>query len=349
MMSLTAWAATVALVVGLCALELVIAVRRPEPPGFAAALRWSLFYVGLALAFGVVLGVTSGWELGGEYFAGFIVEKSLSIDNLFVFVIIVGSFAVPEQLRSRVVMLGIVAALLLRCVFIALGAALIASFAVSFAIFGAVLIVTAVQLLRRRGEPPSAHGSGIAGRLAQRLPVSGSFGDGRLMTRVDGRRVATPMLLVLAAMGVTDALFALDSIPAVYGVTDDPFVVFAANAFALLGLRPLYFLVSGLVERLVFLADGMAAILGFIGVKLILEFVHGQVPAVPHIPTGPSLLVIVVILVVTGVASLLQTRRRDHAERSGAVASRSGGAVTRSGANPSCVSATTPSPSSASP
>jgi tellurite resistance protein TerC len=256
-----------------------------------------------------VLGLTSGWELGEEYLAGYVVEKSLSIDNLFVFVVIVTSFAVPDHLRSRVVMMGIATALVLRCIFIALGAALIASFSISFAVFGAILIATAIQLLRRRGEAPTAHGSGIAARLAKRLPTSPEFGDGRLFTRVDGRRVATPMLLVLGAMGVTDALFALDSIPAVYGVTEHPFIVFAANAFALLGLRPLYFLVSGLVQRLVFLSDGMAAILGFIGIKLILEFAHEQTHAVPHIGTGPSLMVIVAILITTAVASLVRSRR----------------------------------------
>jgi tellurite resistance protein TerC len=308
MISPLAWAATIAVVAGISAVEIVVALRRPQALSFPAAAVWSLAYVLLAAAFGVVLGLVGGWELGGEYVAGFVVEKSLSIDNLFVFVIIIGAFAVPDRQRSRAITWGILAALALRCAFIALGAALIASFSVTFAIFGAILILTAVQLMRHRGQAPSVHGGGIARRLGRVVPVSADFDGGRLLTRVDGRRVATPMLVVLAVMGVTDALFALDSIPAVYGVSDHPFVVFAANAFALLGMRPLYFLVSGLVQRLVYLSDGMAAILVFIGVKLILEFAHEHLSGVPEIATGPSLAVIAAILAVTAVASLVRTR-----------------------------------------
>lgn len=305
MISVTAWVLTVAVVVLFCGLEVWVALRRPQAPAFAATVRWSLFYVALAGGFGLVLGMSGGWELGGEYFAGFIVEKSLSIDNLFVFVIIISSLAVPEQQRSRALTAGILAALAMRCVFIALGAALIASFSVTFAVFGAILIVTAVQLLRHRGHTPSAHGTGLAARLSRILPISTDYDGGRLLTQVDGRRAGTPMLVVLVVMGATDALFALDSIPAVYGLTDHPFVVFVANAFALLGMRPLYFLVSGLVARLVFLSDGMAAILVFIGVKLILEFAHQHAPGLPEIGTVTSLFVIAAILAVTAAASVL--------------------------------------------
>jgi tellurite resistance protein TerC len=309
MITPTIWIITVAAVLALIALELVVAVRRPHEPGLREATAWSLFYVAVAVLFGVALALTRGWGLGEEYFAGFIVEKSLSIDNLFVFVIIVGSFAVPDAQRSRAVTIGILAALALRCVFIALGAALIASFSVTFAIFGAILILTAVQMLRRHGEGPTAHGSGLAERLRRFVPITAGFDGGRLFTREDGRRAGTPMLLVLIVMGATDALFALDSIPAVYGVTEHPFIVFAANAFALLGMRPLYFLVSGLVERLVYLSQGMAAILVFIGAKLILEFLHEQLHGVPEIGTALSLLVIAAILAVTTVASLARGRR----------------------------------------
>jgi tellurite resistance protein TerC len=304
-----AWGATIGLVVALLAVEFLIAGRRPHEIGFREAVAWSVVYVGVALAFGVVFGTIAGWNFGAQYFAGWIVEWSLSVDNLFVFVIILSTFAVPPELQKRALTIGILAALVLRALFIVLGAALLDLFDFMFLVFGLLLLFTAIQLFRHRDEDPSVEDNVLVAAARRRLPFSDGYDGERLVTRVGGRRVLTPMFLVLLAIGSADLLFALDSIPAVFGVTQEAYIVFAANAFALLGLRALFFLVSGLLDRLVYLSTGLSVILAFIGVKLVLHFLHLQTDSVPEISTGASLAVIGVVLTVTTVASLRKVRR----------------------------------------
>jgi tellurite resistance protein TerC len=307
--SALAWVATIAVIAGLLGVDLAISSRRPHRVEFREAVAWSVFYVAAALIFGVVFGALSGWHLGAQYFAGYLVEKSLSVDNLFVFVIIFASFAVPTEHQQRLLTLGIVAALVLRGIFIALGAGLLSLFSVTFLIFGLLLLVTAVQLYRHRNQDPSIDDNVIVGLARRVLPVADRFDGGKLTTWVGGRRALTPMALALIAIGTTDVVFALDSIPAVYGITSEPFIVFAANAFALLGLRALFFLVSGLLDRLVYLSTGLAVILAFIGVKLVLHYLHEQDDSVPEISTWVSLGVIAVILTVSTIASVRKARR----------------------------------------
>lgn len=303
------WALTIAVIVALLAFDLALGALRPHAVGFREATVWSLFYIGVAIVFGVVLAGQFGWGYGSEYFAGYIVEKSLSVDNLFVFVIIISTFAVPREHQHKVLTFGIIAALALRTVFIAIGATLLALFSFMFLLFGLLLIWTAVQLFRHRDEDPDV-GDNILVRATRRLlPVSETYVGGRMLARVDGRRVVTPLFVVFIAIGGTDILFALDSIPAVFGVTEEAYIVFVANAFALLGLRALYFLVTGLLSRLVYLSTGLAVILAFIGVKLILHWAHGLNSAVPEISTPLSLAVILGILTITVVASLIRSRR----------------------------------------
>ena len=281
----------------------------------------------MALLFGVVFGLIAGWDLGAQYFAGYIVEKSLSVDNLFVFVIIMSTFAVPAEQQSHALTLGIIPALAMRAMFIALGAALLDAFSFMFLLFGLALLATAIAAV----SPPRPGPFGQRQLPRRRRPRGccrspDATTAQQLVTRAGGRRVLTPLFLALVAIGSTDVLFALDSIPAVFGVTQHAYIVFVANAFALLGLRALFFLVSGLLDRLVYLSTGLAAILAFIGVKLVLHFAHLQAHAVPEISTVASLVVILVILALTTVASLLAARRdpsrRGHAgslrERRGA-------------------------------
>jgi tellurite resistance protein TerC len=227
--------------------------------------------------------------------------------------VIMSTIAVPAEHQQRVLTFGILVALVMRAIFIALGAALISMFSFMFVIFGVLLVGTAIQLFRHRDQDPDVHENAVV-RLTRRvLPVTETYDDGRMFTRVDGRRAATPLFIVLIAIGSTDLLFALDSIPAVFGVTEEPFIVFAANAFALLGLRALYFLVTGLLDRLVYLSTGLSLILAFIGVKLLLHYGHLQDDAIPEVQTSTSLLVIIVVLAVTVVASLLKSRRDPEA------------------------------------
>jgi tellurite resistance protein TerC len=277
------------------------------------AARWSVFYIAMAVVFGVALGFIAGWDLGGQYFAGYVVEKSLSVDNLFVFVIIMGTFAVPPEQQPRLLMIGIVGALILRGVFIALGAALLEAFSFTYLLFGLALAVTAVQLFRHRDRDPSVSDNALVAATQRVLPLSAEYDGHRLTTRLGGRRVFTPLFVALVAIATTDVLFALDSIPAVFGVTQHAYIVFAANVFALLGLRALFFLVSGLLDRLVYLSTGLAIVLGFIGAKLMLHFAHLQSDAFPEISTGLSLVVIAAILAVTTMASVLRTRRDPRA------------------------------------
>src|SRR3954471_15037339 len=308
------WLATIALIGGLFAIDFFASrPGRAHAVGFREAAIGSLFFVGVAIGFGVVFGLIAGWDYGAEYFAGYIVEKSLSVDNLFVFVVIMSTFAVPAEHQQRVLTFGILAALVLRAIFIGLGAVLISAFSFMFLIFGLLLIFTAVQLFRHRDADPEVD-ENVLVRVTRRLiPVTPDYHGGRMLTRIDGRRVATPLFIALIAIGSSDLLFALDSIPAVFGVTREAFIVFAANAFALLGLRALYFLVTGLLDRLVYLSTGLSLILAFIGIKLVLHWGHLQNDAVPEVATATSLLVILVVLTVTVVASLLKSRRDPQA------------------------------------
>ena len=318
------WLVTAVAVVALVVFDFFAHVRTPHEPTFRESAWWSTAYIGLALAFGVAVGVVWDWGHAGEYFAGYVTEKSLSVDNLFVFLIIMTRFAVPRVYQQKVLLVGVVIALVLRTVFILVGAAAIEQFSWVFYVFGAFLLYTAVKLVREHDDEPldeqAAHREdGLVVRWLKRVvPTTDRYHDDRLTARVDGRRVLTPMLVVMVAIGSTDVLFALDSIPAIYGLTTQPYIVFTANAFALLGLRQLYFLIGGLLERLVYLAQGLAVILGFIGVKLVLHalhtnelpFVNGGEPVdwAPEIPTWLSLAVILATLAVATVASLAATR-----------------------------------------
>ena len=303
------WAVTIGVIVALLALDLALAALRPHRVGFREATAWSVFYILVALAFGAWMWWAHGSEFGTEYLAGYIVEKSLSVDNLFVFVIIMTTFAVPEEHQHKVLTFGIVLALIMRAIFIALGATLLSLFSFMFLIFGLLLIYTAVQLFRHRDEDPDIEDNAVVKTARRLLPVTDEYVGGKIVTRIDGRRMVTPLMIVLVAIGGIDLLFALDSIPAVFGVTQEAYIVFAANAFALLGLRALFFLVKGLLDRLVYLSTGLSLILAFIGVKLILHWLHVDIsPAVPEISTPVSLGVIMVVLAVVTVASLVKTR-----------------------------------------
>jgi tellurite resistance protein TerC len=304
------WTLTIGVIVGLLALDLLLGTIRPHAVGFREATAWSVFYIAVALVFGLVFAGIAGWDYGTQYFAGYIVEKSLSVDNLFVFVIIMTTFAVPAQHQHKVLTFGILIALVLRVVFIALGATLLSLFSFMFLIFGLLLVWTAVQLFRHRDSDPDVEDNALVRAARRVLPVTDEYVGGKLLTRVGGRRMVTPLFIVLIAIGSTDLLFALDSIPAVFGVTEEAYIVLVANAFALLGLRALFFLVKGLLDRLVYLSTGLALILAFIGAKLILHWAHTDISAsIPEIGTPVSLAVIVVVLVVTTVASLVKVRR----------------------------------------
>ncbi|GAA5150885.1 TerC family protein [Pseudonocardia eucalypti] len=313
--SLLTWAVTIGLIVALLAVDLALAAMRPHRVGFGEASAWSVFYVLVAVGFGVWFASVHGGEFGAEYFAGYIVEKSLSVDNLFVFVIIMSTFVVPAEYQHKVLTFGIVLALIMRGIFIAVGAALLSVFSVMFLLFGLLLLFTAIQLFRHRNEDPDVENNVVVRTARRLLPVTDDYVGGQLFARVDGRRMVTPLLVVLVAIGGVDLLFALDSIPAVFGVTEEPYIVFAANAFALLGLRALYFLVTGLLDRLVYLSAGLSVILAFIGVKLMLHWAHVDIDErVPEIPTPVSLGVIIGVLVVVTVASLVKTRRDPSAK-----------------------------------
>jgi tellurite resistance protein TerC len=303
------WAVTIGIIVVLLAVDLLMAALRPHHVGFKEATAWSVFYIAIAILFGVWFGLYYGNAAGTEYFAGYIIEKSLSVDNLFVFVIIMTTFAVPDYHQHKVLTFGIVLALVMRAIFIALGSALINSFSFMFLVFGLLLVYTAIQLFRHRDEDPDVE-SNLMVRGARRfLPVSADYIGGRLFAKEGGRRVVTPLFIVLIAIGSVDLLFALDSIPAVFGVTQEAYIVFTANAFALLGLRALFFLVKGLLDRLVYLSTGLSIILLFIGFKLVLHWAHVDIDeSIPEISTPVSLGVVIGVLVVVTIASLVKTR-----------------------------------------
>ncbi|MHB1491210.1 inner membrane protein alx [mine drainage metagenome] len=320
------WAATVVGIAAILVFDFYTHVRTPHAPSFRESASWSAVYISLALVFGVGLGIVWGWGHGAEYFAGYVTEKSLSVDNLFVFLIIMTRFAVPREYQQKVLLVGVVIALVLRGVFIILGAAAIAQFSWVFYVFGAFLLYTAVTLAREDHdeEKPTDYKDSVVVRLVRRLvPTTDEFHGDRLTVALHGRRLLTPMLIVMVAIGSTDVLFALDSIPAVYGLTKEPYIVFTTNALALLGLRQLYFLLGGLLQRLVFLSEGLAVILGFIGIKLVLEALHtNEVPFInggrgvtwaPEIPIWLSMTVILGTLAAATAASLISTGRRTRA------------------------------------
>jgi len=323
------WVVTGVAIVGMLVFDFFAHVKTPHAPSFREAATWSTVYIVLAILFGVGLGMVWGWDHGTEYFAGYVTEKSLSVDNLFVFLIIVTKFAVPREFQQKVLLVGVAIALVLRTVFILLGAAAIEQWSWVFYIFGAFLVYTGIKLGREKhdeGELDHAgeRKDGLAVSLMKRvLPTTEEYDGDRLTTKIDGKRLITPMLLVMVAIGATDVLFALDSIPAIYGLTQEPYIVFTANAFALLGLRQLYFLIGGLLERLIYLNKGLAFILAFIGLKLVFHAMHvNELPFInggehiewaPEIPTWLSLLVILGTLTVATVASLAKTRRERDA------------------------------------
>jgi tellurite resistance protein TerC len=308
--TLALWTVTVLGILGLIVLDFVTVSRKPHEVMFKEALLWSIFYIAIAIAFGIAMWVWHGSDIGTQYFAAYLVEKSLSVDNLFVFIIILTQFAVPAELHQRVLLFGVVLALIMRAIFIAIGAAALAAFAFTFVIFGAILIWTGIQLARHRNEDPEPSDNAVVRVVRKRFLVSDHYDGTKLFTRIDGRKALTPLLLVMIAIGSTDLLFALDSIPATFGVTQIPYLVFAANAFALLGLRALYFLLKGLLDKLVYLSTGLSIILIFIGIKLVLTWAHETWPdSVPKIPTNVSLAFIITVLVITGVASWLKVRK----------------------------------------
>jgi len=306
--SLAVWAATVAGVVLLLAVDFVVG-RNPHDVSMREAAAWSVFYIGVALAFGIGVWTIAGPEYGQQYYAAWLVEKSLSVDNLFIFLLIFARFAVPSELQQRALLIGVALALVMRAAFIAVGAAALEYFAFTFVIFGAFLIWTAWSIFKHRNEDADLDENAVMRFARKRLRVSDDYQGNKLTTVQDGRRFVTPMFLVLIAIGTTDLLFALDSIPATFGVTQVPYLVFAANAFALLGLRALFFVLRNLLEKLVYLAVGLSVILAFIGVKLMLTFGHQVNPQIPEIPTVFSLVVILVVLTVTTVASLVKVSR----------------------------------------
>ena len=310
----TLWGLTIAVVLTLLVVDF-IATRRPHEVSMREAAAWSVFYIALPLTFGLWVWSAHGGERGLEYYTGYLVEKTLSVDNLFVFMLLLTAFAVPRHLQQRVLLYGIVGALVLRAIFIALGAAALSRFDWVFLIFGAVLVATGVKLLR---DALSGHDHEVdvaklrVVRVARRLmPVTDEYHGPRMTLLQSGRRALTPFALVVLAVLATDVVFAVDSVPAVYGITGDPYLVFVTNAFALLGLRALYFVLEGALSALVHLGYGLAAILGFIGVKLVLHWGHLTWPAVPEVPTLMSLLVILGILAVTVTTSLFAGRRRE--------------------------------------
>jgi len=305
--------------------DLLLVLKRPHVPSMKESTLWVVFYVVLALVFAGLMYLFAGGEFAGQFLAGWLTEYSLSIDNLFVFVIIMAKFAVPRKLQQEVLMVGIIIALVLRGIFILLGASLIENFSWIFYIFGAWLVWTAIQQVRGDHDDDDSD-TFVVRMLRKRVRLTDDYDGVKLRTTIDGKRFFTPMLIVFIAIGTTDLLFALDSIPAIFGITQSAFIVFTANVFALMGLRQLYFMLGGLLERLEYLKYGIAFILAFIGVKLVfhamhvneLPFLNGGEPIewAPEISTWMSLGVIVVAMLVATVASLVKARvdakRRGH-------------------------------------
>lgn len=308
------WGIVIGAVVLLLVIDFFTAVRNPHEVGFKEALAWSVFYIAAAVVFGAWVWFAFSPEYGTQYFAAYVVEKSLSVDNLFVFAIILAQFAVPAMYQQRVLMVGVILALVFRAIFIAIGAAALHTFAFTFVIFGAILIYTGFHLFKHWDEDPDPSQSVIVRSIRKVMPVTDAYHGTKTTIIENGRRVATPLLLVMLAVGATDLLFAIDSIPATFGVTAEPYLVFAANAFALLGLRALFFLLKGLLDKLVYLSIGLAVILMFIGAKLIATYIHDTWGWLPKIPIAVSLGVIVAILVIAGIASWIKVRKDPAAQ-----------------------------------
>ena len=311
------WAISLAVVLTLFGLDFLI-TRKPHEVSMKEALGWSAFYIALPLAFGVWIWQAFGSQRGLEFYAGYLVEKSLSVDNLFVFMLLLSSFAVPRELQQRVLLIGVAGALILRGVFIALGAAMLANFAWTFLLFGLILLATAVKVLRDTLSPAEheIHPNDLRiVKLVRRFwPVSDGYRGSRMSVLEDGKRMVTPLALATLAILATDVVFAVDSVPAVYGITGDPYLVFVTNAFALLGLRALYFVLEGALGALVHLGYGLAAILAFIGAKLVMHWAHGVWSWVPEIDTLFSLGVIVGILAIVITTSLVSNKRKAKAD-----------------------------------
>ncbi|GIG62729.1 tellurium resistance protein TerC [Longispora fulva] len=314
------WIATMVGLAALLLFDLAVVGRRPHEPSIRESTLWVVFYVGLAVVFGLGIFAASGPKYAGEFFAGWVTEYSLSVDNLFVFVLIMANFAVPRIYQQKVLLVGIVIALIMRGAFIAAGAALIEKFVWVFYFFGLFLVFTAIKLAKGGETDDDEFKENVLIRWTRKvLPVTKEYHGADLTTRIKGKKMFTPMLVVMIAIGTTDLIFALDSIPAIFGLTKEPYLVFTANVFALMGLRQLYFLIGGLLDRLIYLSIGLSVVLGFIGVKLVMEalaennlpFINGgeKISWVPHIPIWLSLLIILGTLVVTTVLSLAKSSR----------------------------------------
>ncbi|MGW9040275.1 TerC family protein [Streptomyces sp. NPDC055721] len=314
--SMTLWVLTILGLVALIGADFFIG-RKPHDVSVKEAGIWTIVWVVLAVLFGIGLLVFGNSQASGEFFAGYVTEKSLSVDNLFVFILIMAKFSVPSHLQQRVLLVGVVIALVLRTIFIVAGAAVIANFSWVFYIFGAFLIYTAWKLIqeaRADEEEEDWEENRLLKSVEKKFGVADKYHGTKLFIRVNGKRVLTPLMVVMIAIGTTDILFALDSIPAIFGLTQDPYIVFTANAFALMGLRQLYFLIGGLLKKLVHLSYGLSVILGFIGVKLVLHALHESGVHVPEISIGFSLAVIGGVLVVTTITSLIASKKQAQRE-----------------------------------
>ena len=327
------WLATIGAMVVILAVDLAIVDHPwskksgPKEFGMKQAAWWAAFYVGLALVFGLGIWYFGGGTAAGEYYAGFLTEKSLSVDNLFVFYLIIGAFAVPKRYQHEVLLVGIVIALIMRGIFIALGAQAINRWSEVFYLFGAFLIYTAIKIVRdhmKQDEEDKDYTQSPAVRFVRRFyPVSNDYHGAKLTVKLDGVRHVTPMLMVIVAIGVTDLVFAVDSIPAIFGLTQDAYIVFTANAFALMGLRQLYFLLAGLMDKLVYISWGLSIIMAFIGVKMVLHALHENGVHVPEVGIATSLTVIIGVMAITVIASLVKARM-DGNKEAGAVAASGG-------------------------
>jgi tellurite resistance protein TerC len=307
--TMTIWAITIGLILLLVTIDLLTASRKPREIKFREASVWTLFYISIAVGFGLWVWNYFGSTYGTEFFAAYMVEYSLSIDNLFIFVIILAQFAVPSMNHQRVLLIGVILALIFRAIFIAVGSVALASFSFTFVIFGAILIWTGIGLFKHWDEDPDPSENMLVRKIRKSIAMVDEYHGSKLFVKIDGKKFATPMFLVIIAIGSTDLLFALDSIPATFGVTSEPFLVFTANAFALLRLRALYFLLKGLLDKLIYLSLGLSFILMFIGFKLILTYLHELFKEIPKIATPVSLGVIATILIISTVASVIKSKK----------------------------------------
>ncbi|GGR47317.1 TerC family protein [Streptomyces roseolus] len=311
---MTIWVLTILGLGALIAVDFFIG-RKPHDVSIKEAGIWTVVWIVLAVLFGIGVTIWGGGQAGGEFFAGFITEKSLSVDNLFVFILIMAKFSVPSHLQQRVLLIGVLIALVLRAIFIAAGAAIIASFSWVFYLFGAFLIYTAWKLIKEAmadEDEDDWDENRILKSIEKKFGVADRYHGTKLFIVQSGKKVMTPLLVVMLAIGMTDVLFAMDSIPAIFGLTQDPYIVFTANAFALMGLRQLYFLIGGLLKKLVHLSYGLSVILGFIGVKLVLHALHESGVHVPEISIPVSLAVICGVLVITTITSLIASKKQSE-------------------------------------